>query len=108
MGQFNHVSLARDAFPIVSVVVCQLAGETIDPRLGELGGYLCSFAEEVLHFSDSQKRSIERDGRIQKVLRALENEISVRWPSLACTGRQEWHRTALTRSTQVDSGTKRE
>lgn len=59
-------------------IASKLASDKGSRELGELGAYLCAFAEESLEFSPQQKRLLESSGRIGSALRAIENVISVR------------------------------
>ena len=76
-GRFPLTHLVQESFPTVSVVVAKLASQKVNRSLGELSGYLCSFGEEILHFSDEQKRNLERDGRIVELLAEVERAVSV-------------------------------
>lgn len=53
-----------------------LARVKLNARLGELGRHLCMFAETSRAFSDSQKRLLKSDGRIQKLLDELEKALA--------------------------------
>lgn len=76
-GRFAQIQLAQDTFPFLSVVVVKLASVRVSRSLGQLSGYLCSFAEEAAHLPQRDKKVLEKSGAIGKALRELENVLQV-------------------------------